>query len=75
MSALHAFLLETILLKRGLAIQKDGRKWIVSRNGKRVSYYPRTGIAQVDHLMAARRRETLRGSPERVAEILEELAQ
>lgn len=72
MSNVHGFLLEKILLDRGFAIEKVGRTWIISKgNGKRVSYWPANGIAiHFDPLIGANKREELRGSPDRIAEIL-----
>ena len=68
----HAAALEKLLGARKIPVTKIGNKWRLSANGKVVIYKPLNGYCErVDPLDGRRKNEELRGSPGRVAEILQ----
>lgn len=71
---LHAAQLETLLLRRGVTIEKvrTPSVWRISKDGaKTVTYAPLTGRCLLPETPLRRSKwEELKGSPERVAEIL-----
>jgi hypothetical protein len=72
---LHAAALRSLLLERGVHVVNVGNAWkVLNGRDRLVTYWPGTGdCAFFDGVAQKHRLQELRGSPERVAEILEDL--
>jgi hypothetical protein len=66
---LHAYQLEKLLLEHGCRVVKEsGRAWLITGPNGRVLYSPETASCW---RAQGKTREQLRGSPRRIAEIIE----